>query len=137
MPSRLSLPLLLAGIALVSTAVALGQDPPKGDLFVSPDGNDAWTGKLPDPNADNSDGPLATIVFDKQTKVRYIALGVGFGLEQDDVDHAAALFAASSALSKSGSSTTSGTICAYLTVPSFPMTKIERASNRSSLISTP
>ena len=61
MPSRLSVHLLLAGIALLWTAAAVGQDAPKGDLFVSPSGNDAWGGKLPEPNADNSDGPLATI----------------------------------------------------------------------------
>ncbi|MEI6502184.1 MAG: hypothetical protein WCP21_14305 [Armatimonadota bacterium] len=31
------------------------------DLYVSLTGNDAWSGKLAEPNADNSDGPLATI----------------------------------------------------------------------------
>lgn len=30
------------------------------DLYVSPQGNDAWSGKLAQPNADRSDGPLAT-----------------------------------------------------------------------------
>lgn len=29
-------------------------------LYVSPDGNDAWSGRLPDPSADGRDGPLAT-----------------------------------------------------------------------------
>ena len=59
--SRLSVHLLFAGIALLCTAVASGQEAPKGDLFVSPGGNDAWTGKLPEPKPDGSDGPLATI----------------------------------------------------------------------------
>ena len=33
---------------------------PRGDLFVSPRGKDTWSGRLPDPNADGTDGPLAT-----------------------------------------------------------------------------
>lgn len=31
------------------------------DLYISPGGNDAWTGTLPEPNEDNTDGPLATL----------------------------------------------------------------------------
>ena len=30
-------------------------------LYVSPAGNDAWSGRLPDANAEATDGPLATI----------------------------------------------------------------------------
>ena len=30
-------------------------------LFVSPEGNDAWSGKLPWPNVDETDGPFATV----------------------------------------------------------------------------
>jgi len=30
-------------------------------LYVSPDGNDAWSGNLPSPKADGTDGPFATI----------------------------------------------------------------------------
>lgn len=30
-------------------------------LYVSPDGNDQWSGKLADPNTDGSDGPFATL----------------------------------------------------------------------------
>lgn len=30
-------------------------------LYVSPEGDDAWSGKLPDPRPDRSDGPLATL----------------------------------------------------------------------------
>ena len=29
-------------------------------VYVAPNGNDAWSGKLPAPNADRSDGPVAT-----------------------------------------------------------------------------
>jgi len=32
-----------------------------GDLFVSLCGNDNWTGRFPVPNADKTDGPLATV----------------------------------------------------------------------------
>jgi len=33
----------------------------KADFFVSTDGNDKWTGKLPEPNETKTDGPFATI----------------------------------------------------------------------------
>ena len=32
-----------------------------GDFYVSPDGCDQWSGKLPVPNADGTDGPFATV----------------------------------------------------------------------------
>jgi len=31
------------------------------EIFVSPEGKDAWSGRLPSPNADKSDGPVASI----------------------------------------------------------------------------
>ena len=31
------------------------------DLFVSPEGNDSWSGRLPERNAEGTDGPLATL----------------------------------------------------------------------------
>lgn len=36
------------------------------DLFVSPDGNDAWSGKTSAPNAAKTDGPLATLAKAQQ-----------------------------------------------------------------------
>lgn len=42
---------------------------PKADLFVSPDGNDAWSGRLEQPNAAKTDGPLATVA-EAQKRVR-------------------------------------------------------------------
>ncbi len=33
----------------------------KADFFVSTDGNDAWSGTLPEPNETNTDGPFATL----------------------------------------------------------------------------
>ena len=38
---------------------ALAAEPP-ADLYVSPHGNDQWSGRLADPKPDGSDGPLAT-----------------------------------------------------------------------------
>ena len=31
------------------------------DFYVSTIGNDDWSGKLPEPNADGTDGPFATV----------------------------------------------------------------------------
>jgi hypothetical protein len=36
-------------------------DGQEADWFVAPGGNDRWSGKLAAPNADGSDGPLATL----------------------------------------------------------------------------
>ncbi len=52
------LPLALMSLAAV---VASASEPPAGDLYVSPDGSDAWSGTLAAPNADRTDGPLATL----------------------------------------------------------------------------
>ena len=35
--------------------------PEKADFYVSPSGNDSWSGTLPDPGNDKSDGPFLTI----------------------------------------------------------------------------
>jgi hypothetical protein len=45
---------------LFSPATAFAADP-SADLFVAPAGNDAWSGRLAAPNADRTDGPLATV----------------------------------------------------------------------------
>ncbi|MFW5692912.1 MAG: right-handed parallel beta-helix repeat-containing protein, partial [Thermoguttaceae bacterium] len=51
---------LLAPNALLLPAAAQGASPP-ADLYVSPAGNDAWSGTLAEPNAEKTDGPLATV----------------------------------------------------------------------------
>ncbi len=38
----------------------------EADFFVSPHGNDAWSGRLPSPNADGTDGPFATFTRAQQ-----------------------------------------------------------------------
>jgi hypothetical protein len=39
---------------------------PNPDFYVSPQGNDAWSGRLAEPNAAKSDGPLATVACAQQ-----------------------------------------------------------------------
>jgi hypothetical protein len=38
----------------------------KNDLYIAPQGNDRWTGALPEPNAAGNDGPLATLAIAKE-----------------------------------------------------------------------
>ena len=54
---RLGIPLLI-----VLAFYAFGPVGLAVTLHVSPDGNDAWSGSLARPNADRTDGPLATLV---------------------------------------------------------------------------
>ncbi len=46
-----------AGVKLVSPMSTI----PQANFFVSPDGDDAWNGVLPAPNAARSNGPFATL----------------------------------------------------------------------------
>ena len=48
--------ILLAALTSAAAGAA-----PTADLYVAPVGNDAWTGKLGEPNAAKTDGPLATV----------------------------------------------------------------------------
>lgn len=54
---------ILAATIVVGWSLA-GIDPAdarQADFFVSPSGNDAWSGTLPEPNTDRTDGPFRTI----------------------------------------------------------------------------
>jgi parallel beta-helix repeat protein len=64
--------LLVASVQVASLPQGMAMEPggsshagtphPKGKiLFVSPEGNDAWSGKLAEPNAAKADGPFATL----------------------------------------------------------------------------
>ena len=44
---------------LVGSVYGAGDAPPT--WYVSPKGNDAWSGKLESPNGEGTDGPLATL----------------------------------------------------------------------------
>lgn len=35
--------------------------PPGRELYVAPNGNDAWSGRLPEPNSARTDGPFRTL----------------------------------------------------------------------------
>ena len=60
--------LCLAGLTgIAGAAPAVGITPAVLRLYVSPTGNDAWSGRLSEPNADQSDGPLASIQAARDT----------------------------------------------------------------------
>ena len=37
------------------------QGPASANFYVAPNGKDSWSGKLPAPNANNTDGPFASV----------------------------------------------------------------------------
>ena len=45
----------------VNQLVAQKKDIPFADFYVSTKGNDLWSGKLPEPNATQTDGPFASL----------------------------------------------------------------------------
>jgi hypothetical protein len=47
---------------------------PSANFFVSPSGNDTWSGRLPAPNTNNTDGPFATIAR-AQTAIQGLKAG--------------------------------------------------------------
>lgn len=51
-------------LTIAMTAAASAE--PAADLYVAPDGNDAWSGCLDRPNAQRTDGPLATVARAQQ-----------------------------------------------------------------------
>lgn len=53
--------LWIAVAAVLSCAALALAQPLALNLYVAKDGNDAWSGKLPEPNADKTDGPFATL----------------------------------------------------------------------------
>ena len=61
--NNMTMLLLPARAALIVALTSMAA--PRGhalDLHVAPDGNDAWSGRQEHPNADRSDGPLASLV---------------------------------------------------------------------------
>ena len=74
----------LAFILTVSLTLACGHAIAQGepaakrvaDLFVAPQGNDAWSGRLAEPNSSKTDGPLATIEHAQQL-VRHLKGAAG------------------------------------------------------------
>jgi len=62
----------------------------KADFYVSPVGRDAWSGRLPDPNKDGTDGPFATLdkarqavrQLDKERPVAVLVRGGTYALNE-------------------------------------------------------
>ena len=52
-------PGLLAAVIVLASAAVSGAEPLT--LFVSPQGDDHWSGRIVEPNGSRTDGPLATI----------------------------------------------------------------------------
>ncbi len=50
----------IIGISLLIINICYGQ--PADKLYVATNGNDSWTGKLSEPNAEKTDGPFATLI---------------------------------------------------------------------------
>jgi hypothetical protein len=64
----------LAVVFSVTTTAAKKQDAgSKADFYVAPDGNDSWSGCLPQPNVTGDDGPFATLDRARQS-VRQLKL---------------------------------------------------------------
>jgi len=59
---RRSIMILALFLAISTMAPAFGEQPALGQtFFVSPAGNDAWSGRLPEANGEGTDGPFATL----------------------------------------------------------------------------
>ena len=67
--------ILFTGLLLLAAAVPHVHAAQQ--LYVAPDGNDAWSGRLTEPNAGRSDGPLASL-YGARLKVRE-RIQKGFG----------------------------------------------------------
>jgi hypothetical protein len=63
MPCVLAL-LVISVLLALALATQVGAAP--GDLYVSPNGNDAWSGTLPEPGPAGTDGPFATFARAQQ-----------------------------------------------------------------------
>lgn len=59
--SLAALAMLAAGCVVLEPNAELHPKPGPGIFFVALNGNDAWSGKLPAPNANASDGPFASV----------------------------------------------------------------------------
>jgi hypothetical protein len=56
----------LIGVALLTASVVGQAAAAAADFYVSPQGNDAWSGRLESPNAAQTDGPFATLTKAQQ-----------------------------------------------------------------------
>lgn len=61
MPVRVICSTAVAIALMTSSLTGLNSQAAEIVLFAAPGGNDAWSGRLPKPNAQNSDGPIASL----------------------------------------------------------------------------
>ena len=52
---------LMCAVVACVLAVSVACAAPQADYYVSPAGDDGWSGTIPEPNPDGTDGPFATI----------------------------------------------------------------------------
>ena len=62
----LTMAFLAMSLLSAPAAAAANQEVRQADFYVSPLGNDQWSGKLPEPNAAGTDGPVATVARAQQ-----------------------------------------------------------------------
>ncbi len=67
--------LMLGTVLLIATGSVIAADKVAADFFVSPTGNDAWSGTLAEQNADANDGPFATLARAQQAVRELIGSG--------------------------------------------------------------
>ncbi len=66
----------IIGLILLVLPMATCQQEHGTFLYVSPNGNDSWTGNLPDPNQARTDGPLSTILAAQERVREEVAKGL-------------------------------------------------------------
>lgn len=75
-------------MALCGLVTVVGSSPTLTDaeeiLYLSPSGNDAWSGTLPAPNPGKSDGPLATLERARKAVRVQITGGLEMTFEQNN-----------------------------------------------------
>jgi hypothetical protein len=102
----------LAACRPASRAMTTASNPYQADFYAAPDGDDAWSGRLPRPNAARSDGPFATLdraqeavrelarrqpARDIRVLIRagayYLPSGMTFGVEDSGAEGGSAVYA--------------------------------------------
>lgn len=73
------LTLLLAPLLAAGPVAPVAAQAPAVSLYVAPNGNDAWSGRVAQPTPDGGDGPLASLAGARDAVRRLRAAGTGVG----------------------------------------------------------